>query len=70
MTLRDKLHQRLIEELNVILDEEVLKARREELNRVKMLAQELSTKLLFPMMLMLIIVLVIVMVPAFISFNK
>lgn len=58
------------EELNVILDEEVLKARREELNRVKMLAQELSTKLLFPMMLMLIIVLVIVMVPAFISFNK
>lgn len=57
------------EDLNIVLDEEVDKARREENTRVRMAAQELSTKLLFPMILMLLIVIVIVIVPAFISFN-
>ena len=56
--------------LNELLEEEVEKARREDNNRIRMSAQELSTKLLFPMVMMLLIVLVIVMVPAFISMNK
>ena len=58
------------EDLGVLLDEEVERALKEENTRVRMAAQELSTKLLFPMLLMLVIVLVIVMVPAFISFGS
>lgn len=56
------------ESLDILLEEELEKARREETNRTRMLVQEMSTKLLFPMMLMLVIVLIIVVVPAFISF--
>ena len=55
--------------LDILLEEEIDKAYKEENNRVRLLAQELSTKLLVPMIMMLVIVLVIVMVPAFISFN-
>jgi len=57
------------DDLYIILNDEMQKARNELNNRVRMSAQELSTKLLFPMILMLLIVLVVVMVPAFISFN-
>lgn len=56
--------------LDIILDEEMAKARTEENNRVRMAIQEMATKLLFPMIMMLIVVLVIVMVPAFISFSN
>lgn len=49
------------------LYEEMEKARREENNRVRMSAQEMSTKLLIPMIMMLVVVLIIVLVPAFIS---
>lgn len=56
------------ESLDILLEEELEKARREETNRTRMLVQEMSTKLLLPMMLMLVIVLIIVVVPAFISF--
>lgn len=58
------------ERLDAILLEEVDKANREDNNRIRMSAQEISTKLLVPMVIMLLIVLVIVMVPAFISFNN
>lgn len=58
------------ERLNIALEEELERARREENNRVRMIIAEMSTKLLVPMIMMLIIVLVIVMVPAFISFNN
>ena len=58
------------EKLNIALEEELERARKEENNRVRMLIAEMSTKLLGPMIMMLLIVLVIVMVPAFISFNN
>ena len=56
--------------LDVILEEEIHKAYQEENNRVRMSAQEMTTKLLIPMVMMLVIVLVIVMIPAFMSINK
>ena len=55
--------------LGGILYEEMDKARRERVNRVKTAASEAETKLLLPMFMMLAVVLVIVMVPAFISLN-
>lgn len=58
------------ENLDILLKEELDKARRDEINRVRMSAQEMSTKLLFPMIMMLGVVIVIVMVPAFISFGN
>ena len=55
--------------LNVILYEEMEKARREKLAQVKVSASEAGTKLLLPMFMMLAVVLVIVMVPAFMGLN-
>lgn len=55
--------------LGGILYEEMDKARRERIGRVKMAASEAETKLLLPMFMMLAVVLVIVMVPAFMSLN-
>ncbi len=55
--------------LNVILYEEMEKARREKLAQVKVSASEAETKLLLPMFMMLAVVLVIVMVPAFMGLN-
>lgn len=57
------------ENLYEILDEEVERCRREENNRIRMEIQELSTKLLLPMILLLLVVIVIVIVPAFMSFK-
>lgn len=49
--------------------DEADKARRDNLNRIKKDAQELTTKLLAPMLMMLVVVLIVVMVPAFINFG-
>ena len=57
------------EGLDRLLYDEMEKARRENINRVKAEASEASTKLLLPMFMMLIIVLVIVMIPAFMEMN-
>lgn len=50
------------------LKEESQLALLEKQQKVKMSAEEISTKLLFPMMLMLVMVMVLIMVPAFSSF--
>lgn len=56
--------------LDELLTRELEKIRKDDLNKIRMSVQEMSTKLLFPMMLMLIIVIIVVMVPAFLSFSQ
>ena len=56
--------------LDRLLYDEMDKARRENINRVKTEASEASTRLLLPMFMMLIVVLVTVMVPAYMELGK
>ena len=56
--------------LDRLLYDEIDKARRENINRVKTEASEASTRLLLPMFMMLIVVLVTVMVPAYMELGK
>lgn len=52
-----------------ILEEECKKAQESRIAQVKIMGEKVSTKLLFPMILMLIIVFVLILVPAWCSFS-
>lgn len=51
-----------------MLEEEALKAQEMRLQQARVLGEQASTKLLFPMVLMLLVVFIILLVPAWISF--
>lgn len=57
------------DDIQRILEEECKKAQEVRIQQVKIIGEQVSTKLLFPMMIMLVIVFVIVLLPAWISFS-
>ncbi len=52
-----------------ILREEMENAWEERKNKARISGEEMSTKLLFPMIIMLILVMIIIMIPAYLSFS-